>query len=398
MVFKINFDRIERLPPYVFAEVNSMKAKERSLGEDIIDFGMGNPDTPTPQHIVEKLCETIQDSKSHRYSVSRGIIGLRRAQSNYYKRRFNVDVDPETEIVVTLGSKEGLANLASAITSNGDHVVVPNPSYPIHPYGFIIAGATVQSIDSKPDELFIKNLYNILSAPGNKAKVLVLNYPNNPSTEMASLGFYKEVVDICKKFGVYILSDIAYAEIYFEENVPPSILEVPKAKDIAVEFSSLSKTYSMPGWRVGFAVGNKKLIEALTKIKSYLDYGAFTPVQVAAIAALNGPQDCVEDIRSIYLKRRNILVEGFTRIGWKMDHPKSTMFVWAPLPKKFLNMGSLEFSKLLLKNGKVAVAPGIGFGINGEGFVRIGLVENENRIRQAIKNVKLFFDKTETNS
>jgi alanine-synthesizing transaminase len=398
MVFKINFDRIERLPPYVFAEVNSMKAKERSLGEDIIDFGMGNPDTPTPQHIVEKLCETIQDSKTHRYSVSRGIIGLRRAQSNYYKRRFNVDVDPETEIVVTLGSKEGLANLASAITSNGDHVVVPNPSYPIHPYGFIIAGATVQSIDSKPDELFIKNLYNILSAPGNKAKVLVLNYPNNPSTEMASLGFYKEVVDICKKFGVYILSDIAYAEIYFEENVPPSILEVPKAKDIAVEFSSLSKTYSMPGWRVGFAVGNKKLIEALTKIKSYLDYGAFTPVQVAAIAALNGPQDCVEDIRSIYLKRRNILVEGFTRIGWKMDHPKSTMFVWAPLPKKFLNMGSLEFSKLLLKNGKVAVAPGIGFGINGEGFVRIGLVENENRIRQAIKNVKLFFDKTESNS
>ena len=398
MVFKNNFDRIERLPPYVFAEVNSMKAKERSLGEDIIDFGMGNPDTPTPQHIVEKLCETIQDSKTHRYSVSRGIIGLRRAQSNYYKRRFNVDVDPETEIVVTLGSKEGLANLASAITSNGDHVVVPNPSYPIHPYGFIIAGATVQSIDSKPDELFIKNLYNILSAPGNKAKVLVLNYPNNPSTEMASLGFYKEVVDICKKFGVYILSDIAYAEIYFEENVPPSILEVPKAKDIAVEFSSLSKTYSMPGWRVGFAVGNKKLIEALTKIKSYLDYGAFTPVQVAAIAALNGPQDCVEDIRSIYLKRRNILVEGFTRIGWKMDHPKSTMFVWAPLPKKFLNMGSLEFSKLLLKNGKVAVAPGIGFGINGEGFVRIGLVENENRIRQAIKNVKLFFDKTESNS
>ena len=398
MVFKINFDRIERLPPYVFAEVNSMKAKERSLGEDIIDFGMGNPDTPTPQHIVEKLCETIQDSKTHRYSVSRGIIGLRRAQSNYYKRRFNVDVDPETEIVVTLGSKEGLANLASAITSNGDHVVVPNPSYPIHPYGFIIAGATVQSIDSKPDELFIKNLYNILSAPGNKAKVLVLNYPNNPSTEMASLGFYKEVVDICKKFGVYILSDIAYAEIYFEENVPPSILEVPKAKDIAVEFSSLSKTYSMPGWRVGFSVGNKKLIEALTKIKSYLDYGAFTPVQVAAIAALNGPQDCVEDIRSIYLKRRNILVEGFTRIGWKMDHPKSTMFVWAPLPKKFLNMGSLEFSKLLLKNGKVAVAPGIGFGINGEGFVRIGLVENENRIRQAIKNVKLFFDKTESNS
>jgi len=397
MVFKDNFDRIERLPPYVFAEVNAMKAKERSLGEDIIDFGMGNPDTPTPKHIVDKLCETVQDSKSHRYSVSRGIIGLRKAQSNYYKRRFNVDVDPESEVVVTLGSKEGLANLASAITSNGDHVIVPNPSYPIHPYGFIIAGATVQSIDSKPDELFIKHLYNILSAHNNKAKVLVLNYPNNPSTEMASLDFYKEVVDICTKFGVYILSDIAYAEIYFDGFIPPSILEIPKAKNIAVEFSSLSKTYSMPGWRVGFAVGNKKLIEALTKIKSYLDYGAFTPVQVAAIAALNGSQDCVEDIRSIYLKRRNILVEGFSRIGWKMDLPKSTMFVWAPLPKKFSNIGSLEFSKLLLKNGKVAVAPGIGFGVNGEGFVRIGLVENENRIRQAIKNVKLYFDKYESN-
>ncbi|MDB9762116.1 aminotransferase class I/II-fold pyridoxal phosphate-dependent enzyme [Alphaproteobacteria bacterium] len=398
MVFKDNFDRIERLPPYVFAEVNAMKAKERSLGEDVIDFGMGNPDTPTPQHIVDKLCETVKDSKSHRYSVSKGIIGLRRAQSNYYKRRFNVDVDPETEVVVTLGSKEGLANLASAITSSGDNVIVPNPSYPIHPYGFIIAGAKVLAIDSKPDELFVKNLYNILSSSNNKAKVLVLNYPNNPSTEMASLDFYTEVVGICTKFGVYILSDIAYAEIYFDGFVPPSLLEVPGAKDIAVEFSSLSKTYSMPGWRVGFAVGNKKLIDALTKIKSYLDYGAFTPVQVAAITALNGPQDCVEDIRSLYLKRRNILVEGFSRIGWNMDFPKATMFVWAPLPKKFSNIGSLEFSKLLLKNGKVAVSPGIGFGINGEGFIRIGLVENENRIRQAIKNVKLFFDKYESNS
>jgi len=397
MVFKNNFDRIERLPPYVFAEVNAMKAKERALGGDIIDFGMGNPDTPTPQHIVDKLCETIQDPKSHRYSVSRGIVGLRKAQSNYYKRRFNVDLDPDKEIVVTLGSKEGLANLASAITSNGDHVIVPNPSYPIHPYGFIIAGAKVQSIDSKPDEIFIKTLYNILSATNNKAKVLVLNYPNNPTTEMASLDFYKEVVDICTKFGVYILSDIAYAEIYFDGLIPPSILEIPKAKNIAVEFSSLSKTYSMPGWRVGFAVGNKKLIEALTKIKSYLDYGAFTPVQVAAITALNGSQDCVDEIRSIYLKRRNTLVEGFRRIGWNMDFPNATMFVWAPLPVKYLNIGSLEFSKLLLKKGKIAVAPGIGFGINGEGFVRIGLVENENRIRQAIKNVKVFFDKDEGN-
>jgi alanine-synthesizing transaminase len=390
-----NFDRIELLPPYVFAEVNSMKAKERSLGEDIIDFGMGNPDMPTPQHIVDKLCDTIKDPKSHRYSVSRGILGLRRAQSNYYKRRFNVDINPETEVIVTLGSKEGLANLASAITSNGDKVIVPNPSYPIHPYGFIIAGASVLSIDSNPNDNFIKNLHKILSSSNNKAKALVLNYPNNPTTRIATLDFFKEVVEICIRYEVYILSDIAYAEIYFDGQMPPSILEVPKAKNIAVEFSSLSKTYSMPGWRVGFAVGNKNLIQALTKIKSYLDYGAFTPVQVASIAALNGPQECVNDIRSVYMKRRDVLVEGFSRVGWKMDSPKATMFVWAKLPEKFLNIGSLEFSKKLLKYGKVAVAPGIGFGKNGEGFVRIGLVENEYRIRQAIKNIKVFFDKYE---
>ena len=387
-----NFDRIERLPPYVFAEVNSMKANERSLGEDVIDFGMGNPDTPTPNHIVDKLCDTIKDPKSHRYSVSRGILGLRKAQANYYKRRFNVDVNPDSEVIVTLGSKEGLANLASAITSNGDKVIVPNPSYPIHPYGFIIAGASVLSIDSTPNENFIKNLHKILSSNNNRAKALVLNYPNNPTTRMASLEFFKEVVDICIKYEVYILSDIAYAEIYFDGEIPPSILEVPRAKNIAIEFSSLSKTYSMPGWRVGFAVGNKSLVQALTKIKSYLDYGAFTPVQVASIAALNGPQECVNDIRSIYMKRRDILVEGLSRIGWKVESPKATMFVWAKLPDRFLDIGSLEFSKLLLKYGKVAVAPGVGFGENGEGFVRIGLVENEYRIRQAIKNIKLFFD------
>ena len=393
MINKNNFERIGRLPPYVFAEVNSMKAKERSLGEDIIDFGMGNPDTPTPQHIVDKLCDTIKDPKSHRYSVSRGILGLRRAQSNYYKRRFNVEVDPETEVIVTLGSKEGLANLASAITANGDRVIVPNPSYPIHPYGFIIAGASVLPIDSNPNEGFIINLHKILSSPNNKAKALVLNYPNNPTTRIATLDFFREVIEICIKHDIYVLSDIAYSEIYFEGEIPPSILEVPKAKKIAVEFSSMSKTYSMPGWRVGFAVGNKNLIQALTKIKSYLDYGAFTPVQVASIAALNGSQDCVKDIRSIYMKRRDILVEGFRRVGWEMDSPKATMFVWAKLPDRFLKIGSLEFSKRLLKYGKVAVAPGIGFGENGEGFVRIGLVENEYRIRQAIKNIKIFFDK-----
>ena len=308
MTNKNNFERIGRLPPYVFAEVNSMKAKERSLGEDIIDFGMGNPDTPTPQHIVDKLCDTIKDPKSHRYSVSRGILGLRRAQSNYYKRRFNVEVDPETEVIVTLGSKEGLANLASAITANGDRVIVPNPSYPIHPYGFIIAGASVLSIDSNPNEDFIINLNKILSSPNNMAKALVLNYPNNPTTRIATLDFFREVIEICIKHDIYVLSDIAYSEIYFDGEIPPSILEVPKAKKIAVEFSSMSKTYSMPGWRVGFAVGNKNLIQALTKIKSYLDYGAFTPVQVASIAALNGSQDCLKDIRSIYMKRRDILV------------------------------------------------------------------------------------------
>ena len=389
---KSDFERIDRLPPYVFAEVNTMKAKERSLGEDIIDFGMGNPDSATPQHIVDKLCETIKDPKSHRYSVSRGILGLRRAQSNYYSRRFNVDLDPDSQVLVTLGSKEGLANLASAITSTGDKIVVPNPSYPIHPYGFVIAGASISSIDSKPDENFLINLYKIISNSKNNVKALVLNYPNNPTTCFASLDFYKEVVTLCLKYRVYILSDIAYSEIYFDKNPPPSILQVPEAIQIAVEFSSLSKTYSMPGWRIGFAVGNNKLIEALTKIKSYLDYGAFTPVQVAGIAALNGPQDCIEEIRNTYMKRRNILVEGFTRIGWDMSLPSGTMFVWAKLPKKFKNIGSLEFSKLLLKYGRVAVAPGLGFGSKGEGYVRIGLVENEHRIRQAIKNVKIFLD------
>ena len=392
MKLKNSFERIDRLPPYVFAEVNSMKANERSFGEDIIDFGMGNPDSPTPKHIVEKLCETIKDPKSHRYSVSRGILGLRKAQAAYYSRRFNIDLDYDKQVLVTLGSKEGLANLASAITSNGDEIIVPNPSYPIHPYGFVIAGASVLSLDSQPNETFLINLHKLVSSKKNKVKALVLNYPNNPTTAFASLEFFTEVVNLCLKYNVYILSDIAYSEIYFNESPPPSILQVPRALEIAVEFSSLSKTYSMPGWRIGFAVGNNKLIAALAKIKSYLDYGAFTPVQVAGIAALNGPQECVKEIRKIYLNRRNTLVEGFNRIGWNMDLPLGTMFVWAPIPERFKSIGSLEFSKILLKNGKVAVAPGIGFGSKGEGFVRIGLVENEHRIRQAIKNVKIFFD------
>ena len=388
MTNKNNFERIGRLPPYVFAEVNSMKAKERSLGEDIIDFGMGNPDTPTPQHIVDKLCDTIKDPKSHRYSVSRGILGLRRAQSNYYKRRFNVEVNPETEVIVTLGSKEGLANLASAITANGDRVIVPNPSYPIHPYGFIIAGASVLSIDSNPNEDFINNLHKILSSPNNKAKALVLNYPNNPTTRIATLDFFREVIEICIKHDIYVLSDIAYSEIYFDGEIPPSILEVPKAKKIAVEFSSMSKTYSMPGWRVGFAVGNKNLIHALTKIKSYLDYGAFTPVQVASIAALNGSQDCVKDIRSIYMKRRDILVEGFRRVGWEMESPKATMFVWAKLPEGESNSG--DYAAQLVEQTGVVVTPGSSYGSSGEGYIRISLTIADERLDEALSRLSEF--------
>ena len=393
MAIKHRFERISRLPTYVFSEVNSMKAIERSRGEDVIDFGMGNPDLPTPKHIVEKLCETVKNPKTHRYSVSKGIIGLRRAQSDYYERRFNVSLSPEKEIIVTLGSKEGLANLASAISSEGDQVIVPNPSYPIHPYGFVIAGALVSSIKSTPDEKFLSKLNELVSSSKSRVKALVLNYPNNPTTAFAGIDFFEEVVKICKKYEVYILSDIAYAEIYFD-TPPPSILQVKDASKIAVEFSSLSKSYSMPGWRIGFACGNKKLIEALAKIKSYLDYGAFTPIQVAATAALNGPQECLNEIRNSYLSRRNTILRGLKRIGWdNINAPLGTMFIWAPLPKNYIEMGSLEFSKKLLKNGKVAVAPGIGFGSNGEGYLRISLVENEHRIRQAIRNIKTFFDK-----
>ena len=395
MTFKHKFERISRLPTYVFSEINTMKAFERSRGEDVIDFGMGNPDLATPQHIVEKLCETVKDSKTHRYSISKGILGLRKAQSKYYQRRFNVDLNPQKEVIVTLGSKEGLANLASAMSSDGDEVLVPNPSYPIHPYGFIIAGAVVSSLKSNPDEKFLSKLNEIVSSSKNKVKALILNYPNNPTTTFASLDFFGEVVKICKKYEVYILSDIAYAEIYFN-TPPPSILQVKAAKGIAVEFSSLSKSYSMPGWRIGFACGNQKLIEALSKIKSYLDYGAFTPVQVAATAALNGPQDCLNDIRNAYLSRRDTILSGLKRIGWdNISIPEGTMFIWAPLPKKYIKMGSLEFSKRLLRYGKVAVSPGIGFGSDGEGYIRISLVENEHRIRQAVRNIKIFFENNE---
>ncbi len=384
------FHRIRRLPPYLFAEVNAMKARARAAGEDIIDLGMGNPDMPTPPHIVEKLIEAVQNPRTHRYSSSRGIGGLRRAIAAYYGRRFGVDVDPETETIVTLGSKEGLANLAQAITAPGDVILVPNPSYPIHTFGFIIAGASIRHLPVGPDHDFMASLERAVRHSVPTPSAIVLNYPANPTTEVVDLDFYGAIIDFCRSHEIYVVSDLAYAEIYFDENPPPSILQVPGAKDIAVEFTSLSKTYSMPGWRIGFATGNRQLIEALAHVKSYLDYGAFTPIQVAATAALNGPQDCVEQIRDTYRARRDVLVSGLAASGWDIPSPRATMFAWAPLPPAFAEAGSLEFAKLLLREAKVAVAPGIGFGEYGEGHVRIALVENEQRIRQAVRNTRKF--------
>lgn len=386
------FHRIKRLPPYVFAEVNAMKARARASGADIIDFGMGNPDQPTPQHIVDKLVETVNNPKTHGYSNSRGIPGLRKAFSAYYERRFDVSIDPERECIVTLGSKEGLANLASAVTSPGDVILVPNPSYPIHQFGFIIAEASVQNIPVIPDENFFAALETAVQHSVPKPRMLVINYPNNPTAEVVGLDFYERVVDFCRHHQIYVLSDLAYSEIYFDDNPPPSILQVKGAKDVAVEFTSMSKTYSMPGWRIGFAAGNRELISALTRIKSYLDYGAFTPIQVAAASALNGPQDCIDDIRSLYKERRDVLIDGLKGAGWDVPSPAATMFAWAPIPPAFAHLGSLEFSKLLLSEANVAVAPGIGFGEHGDGFVRLALVENKHRTRQAVRSVKSFLE------
>ena len=387
------FDRIKRLPPYVFAEVNNLKAKLRSKGKDIIDFGMGNPDMPTPKHIRQKLKETVEKPGTGRYSTSKGINGLRKAQAAYYKRRFDVNLDPEDEVIVTLGSKEGLANLAQAITSPGDIILSPNPSYPIHPYGFIIAGASLRHLPAMDDGIFNPDLYLerlersiIESVPAPVA--VIVSFPSNPTAQVVSLKFYEEVVKIALKYNVYILSDLAYAEIYYDNSPPPSILQIPKAKEVAVEFTSMSKTYAMAGWRIGFAVGNIRLINALTRIKSYLDYGAFTPVQVAAATALNGPQDCVQEIRNTYQKRRDILINSMARAGWNIPSPKASMFAWAPIPAKYKDKGSLEFAKELMLKADVAVSPGVAFGEFGEGFVRVGLVENEQRIRQAAKNIK----------
>ena len=384
------FHRIRRLPPYVFAEVNTAKAKARGAGEDIIDLGMGNPDSPTPPHIVAKLIETVQDPRAHRYSVSKGIPGLRRALAGYYERRFGVGLNPETEVVATLGSKEGLANLAAAITSPGDTILVPNPSYPIHQFGFIIAGAAVRSIPATPDDDMLRALDRAVRHSVPKPTALIVNFPSNPTACLADLAFYQELVAFARRHDIWIMSDLAYAEIYFGDQVPPSILQVPGAKDIAVEFTSLSKTYSMPGWRMGFAAGNPRLINALTRMKSYLDYGAFTPIQVAAATALNGPQDCVEQMRGLYRERRDVLIKGLGAAGWQMPSPEGSMFAWAPVPPRYAALGSVEFSKLLLQRARVAVAPGLGFGEHGEGYVRIALVENTHRLRQAIRNIRGF--------
>jgi alanine-synthesizing transaminase len=390
-----DFYRIRRLPPYVFAEVNTMKARARLAGEDIIDLGMGNPDQPTPPHIVAKLVETAQDPRAHRYSVSKGIPGLRRAHAAYYARRFGVDLDPETETIVTLGSKEGLANLAQAITSPGDVILVPNPSYPIHPYGFIMAGASIRHLPIGEGEDFFANLKRAVKHAVPTPLALVLCFPSNPTAQVVGLDFYAEIVDFCRFHGIWILSDLAYSEIYFDDAPPPSILQVPGAKDIAIEFTSMSKTYSMPGWRVGFAAGNRKLVGALTRIKSYLDYGAFTPVQVASVAALNGPQDCVQEIRDLYRSRRDALIQGLAAAGWNVPSPPASMFAWAPIPPQFRDLGSLGFSKLLLQKAGVAVSPGIGFGEYGDGHVRLALVENVQRIRQATRNIRAFLQADE---
>ena len=384
------FHRIKRLPPYVFAEVNRLKAAARARGADIIDLGMGNPDLPTPQHIVDKLVETVSKPRTHRYSASKGIPGLRRAQAAYYDRRFNVKLDPETQVVATLGSKEGFANMAQAITAPGDVILVPNPTYPIHEFGFLLSGAAIRHLPAGTGEEFLRLVERACKHTIPRPLALVLSYPSNPTAMTADLDFYKDAVELAKRLDLIILSDVAYAEIYFEGNPPPSVLQVPGAIDIAVEFTSLSKTYNMPGWRIGFAVGNERLIAALARIKSYLDYGAFTPVQVAAAAALNGPQDCVEEIRTTYHKRRDCLVETFGRAGWTIPEPPATMFAWAPLPEAFKALGSVEFAKLLIEKAGIAVSPGLGFGEYGEGFIRIALVENEHRIRQAARNLKKF--------
>src|SRR5450432_4429319 len=387
------FHRIRRLPPYVFEQVNRAKAAARNAGADIIDLGMGNPDLPTPAHVIEKLKDTIGRPRTDRYSSSRGIPGLRRAQAAYYGRRFGVKLNPETQIVTTLGSKEGFANVAQAITAPGDVVLCPNPSYPIHAFGFLMAGGVIRSVPSEPTPQFFEAVERAIVHSIPKPLAIVVCYPSNPTAYVASLDFYRDLVAFAKKHEIFILSDLAYAEVYFDDNnPPPSVLQVPGAIDVTVEFTSMSKTFSMAGWRMGFAVGNDRIIAALARVKSYLDYGAFTPIQVAATAALNGPDDCIKEMRAIYKKRRDAMVESFAQAGWVIDSPRASMFAWTPVPEKFRHLGSLEFSKLLIEKADVAVAPGIGFGEHGDEYVRLALVENEQRIRQAARGVRRFFE------
>jgi alanine-synthesizing transaminase len=386
------FHRIRRLPPYVFEQVNRAKAIARNAGADIIDLGMGNPDLPAPAHVIEKLKDTLGKPRTDRYSASKGIAGLRRAQAAYYGRRFGVKLNPETQVVATLGSKEGFANVAQAITAPGDVVLVPDPSYPIHAFGFLMAGGVIRSVPSEPTPDFFPILERAIVHSIPKPLAVVVCYPSNPTAYVADLDFYKELVPFAKKHGIFILSDLAYAEVYFDDQPPPSVLQVAGAMDISVEFTSMSKTFSMPGWRMGFAVGNERIIAALGRVKSYLDYGAFTPIQVAATAALNGPEDCIREMRATYKRRRDVLVDSFGRAGWPVPPPRASMFAWAPIPEPFGVLGSVEFSKLLVEKAEVAVSPGAGFGERGEGFVRIALVENEQRIRQAARNIRRFLE------
>jgi alanine-synthesizing transaminase len=387
----MDFHRIKRLPPYVFEQVNKIKAAERAKGVDIIDLGMGNPDLPAPKHVLDKLVETVGKPRTDRYSSSKGIAGLRRAQANYYERRFGVKLNPDTQVVATLGSKEGFANMAQAITGPGDVVLVPNPSYPIHAFGFLMAGGVIRSVPAEPTPAFFPAAERAIMHSVPKPIALVVCYPSNPTAYVASLDFYRDLVAFAKKHDIILLSDLAYAEVYFDDaNPPPSMLEVPGAVDVAVEFTSMSKTFSMAGWRMGFAVGNERLLAALTRVKSYLDYGAYTPIQVAAAAALNGPDDCIREMRAIYKTRRDALVESFGKAGIEIPVPQASMFAWVPIPEKFRHLGSLEFSKLLIEKAEVAVAPGIGFGEHGDDYVRIAIVENEQRIRQAARNIGKF--------
>jgi alanine-synthesizing transaminase len=386
------FHRIRRLPPYVFEQVNRAKAAARNEGADIVDLGMGNPDLATPAHVIEKLKETVGRPRTDRYSASKGIPGLCRAQAAYYARRFGVKLNPDTQVVATLGSKEGFANVAQAITAPGDVVLVPNPSYPIHAFGFLMAGGVIRSVPSDPTPMFFAALERACMHSIPKPLALVVCYPANPTAAVADLDFYRDIIAFAKRHGLIVLSDLAYAEVYFDHNPPPSILQVPGAMEVAVEFTSMSKTYSMPGWRIGFAVGNERIVAALARVKSYLDYGAFTPIQVAATAALNGPDDCIREMRDTYRRRRDVLVESFGRAGWTIPPPRASMFAWAPLPEPFRTLDTVEFSTLLIEKAEIAVSPGIGFGEHGEGFVRIALVENEQRIRQAARSLRRFLE------